>query len=160
MGPDANATIFAVIGLAGAFTQGFLIRRLSNRVEAIHLILGGATLAAIGFLGIAWTPTIWGLYIACIAVAFGIGITSPSISGILSKLVSPQEQGVTLGVSQSLSSLARVVGPVWAGALYDHVSIGAPYWTGALWLIASLVVISRTTSEASRPSARAASASQ
>ncbi len=160
MGPDANAAIFAVIGLAGAFTQGYLIRKISNRWEGIQLITGGATLAVIGFLGIAWTPEIWGLYVACVAIALGFGIASPSLTGVLSRLVPPQEQGKILGVSQSLASLARVIGPGWAGLLYDHVGMGAPYWTGALWFLAMIFVINRTTSEASTPSSHAASASQ
>ncbi len=25
------------------------------------------------------------------------------------------------------------MGPVWAGAVFDHIGTGAPYWSGALF---------------------------
>lgn len=156
MGPEANAAIFAVIGTMGAFTQGFLLRRIAGKTDGVHLVLVGAALSAIGFFGIAWTPTAWGLYPACISIALGVGLASPSLTGLLSKRVSMKEQGSILGVSQALASFTRALGPVWAGALYDRVGAGSPYWTGALWLLAALVAVSRTSREASTPSSRAA----
>jgi predicted MFS family arabinose efflux permease len=32
---------------------------------------------------------------------------------------------------QSLSSLARIVGPLWGGFAFDHLGIGMPYISGA-----------------------------
>jgi len=48
------------------------------------------------------------------------------------------EQGALLGTAQAVASLTRVVGPVWAGALFDHVGQGAPYWAGAAIALAAL----------------------
>jgi hypothetical protein len=38
--------------------------------------------------------------------------------------VSPREQGVLIGVSTALGSLMSVLGPLWAGAVYDQVMPG------------------------------------
>lgn len=160
MGPTANATVFAVIGLMGAFTQGFLIRRISGKVDEFHLVLTGTLLSAIGFFGIGWTPLAWGLYPACIAISLGIGLASPSTTGLLSKRVSSGEQGSILGVSQSLASFTRAVGPVWAGAIYDRAGASSPYWTGAIWLLIATVIITRASREASTPSSRVAPSSR
>ena len=36
-----------------------------------------------------------------------------------------------MGLMQSLSSLARIVGPLWGGFAFDHLGIGMPYVSGA-----------------------------
>lgn len=50
-----------------------------------------------------------------------------------SRRASAGEQGALLGTAQSASSLTRIIGPVWAGAVFDHIGTGAPYWSGALF---------------------------
>ena len=54
----------------------------------------------------------------------------------------PRDQGAALGVVASASGLARAVGPLAAGALFDW-AIPAPYLLGA-GLFAVCLIISRT----------------
>ena len=42
----------------------------------------------------------------------------------------------------------NILGPLGAGVVYDHVMMGAPYWTGALILVASAYLLAQT---AARP---------
>ena len=60
---------------------------------------------------------VWVLVVGMVVVrpAFGQGITSPSVSSLISKSTDATEQGAVLGVSQGMSSLARAVGPFAAG---------------------------------------------
>lgn len=157
MGPDANAAIFAAIGIVSAFTQGVLMRRWSSRFDAFRLVFAGLLLCASGFAGIALAPAWWALYPASMAIAFGLGLTNPSLVGLLSRRVDAAEQGVVLGVSQSLASMARAVGPVFAGAIYDFAGRPSPYWAGALFLLAAWAGTRRASREASTPSSRVAS---
>ena len=66
------------------------------------------------------------------AIALGMGLIGPSVVSLLSKRVSPQEQGSIMGITQSVASLTRTVGPVVAGALYDNIGKTSPYWGGAI----------------------------
>jgi predicted MFS family arabinose efflux permease len=59
--------------------------------------------------------------------------------------VSGLEQGMILGTSQSLNSLTRIFGPVWAGLAFDYVGPGAPYWTAAVVVLAAMGVIATTS---------------
>jgi MFS family permease len=70
--------------------------------------------------------------------AAGSGVNRPPTFGLISMRTPPHEQGVTLGVAQSVASLARIVGPVFANVLYaSHRSL--PYFVCAgIALIASL----------------------
>lgn len=159
LGPDANAAIFAAIGTVSAFTQGVLMRRWSSRFDTFRLVFIGLLVCAFGFAGIAMAPVWWALYPACIAIAFGLGLTNPSLMGLLSRRVDASDQGVVLGVMQSLASVSRAIGPVFAGAIYDFIGWSSPYWTGAFFMAAAWVCTRRASREASTPSSRAASSS-
>ncbi len=159
LGPGANAAIFVTIGVVGVFTQGVLIRRLAPRIDNFRLISVGLILASTGFFGIAAAPAAWALYPACMAIALGIGLSNPSFSGLLSVRVDASQQGAVLGVSQSLASLSRAIGPVWAGAIYDTAGMSSPYWAGALFLGGAWVCVTRAWRAASTPSSRAAPSS-
>ena len=70
-------------------------------------------------------------------LAMGMGFNSPSMLSAISQLADPTDQGSTLGVSQSLGSLARIVGPLWGGLVFDRFGHTVPFFTAsALMLIA------------------------
>jgi putative Mn2+ efflux pump MntP len=46
--------------------------------------------------------------------------------------------------------LMDVIGPLWAGAVYDHVMVGAPYWMGAIILVLAGLMILRPTVKVSQ----------
>ncbi len=141
MGPEANAMVFAYIGLIAVLMQTVVIRRLTVRYSDRALAAAGLGLMAAGFLATALAydgPT---LYLAATLTPMGSGLTTPTLTSMLSREVSSREQGWILGASQSFASLARIAGPVWAGLVYDWISQGAPYWTGSLWLVVTLLFL-------------------
>jgi predicted MFS family arabinose efflux permease len=85
--------------------------------------------------------------VALAVLAIGMGFNNPSLSSMVSRLSDADDQGGTLGLAASLSSLGRVVGPVWGGYFYDAFGLTTPYVTASgLMLIAfvvSLVGMSR-----------------
>jgi hypothetical protein len=51
-----------------------------------------------------------------------------------------------MGVTTGLGSLMNIFGPLWAGAVYDNVIAGAPYWMGAaVLLVAGLMLFRPST---------------
>jgi predicted MFS family arabinose efflux permease len=60
-------------------------------------------------------------------IAVGMGFNNPSLVSLISRLSSQDEQGGILGVSQSLASLARVLGPAWGGFVFDRFGIAIPF---------------------------------
>lgn len=141
MGPEANAMVFAYIGVIAVFMQTVVIRRLTQRFSDRALAAAGLGLMALGFLATAFAYDSLTLYLASTLTPMGSGLTTPTLTSLLSREVTSREQGWILGASQSFASLARIVGPVWAGLVYDHISQGAPYWTGSIWLIVTLLVL-------------------
>jgi MFS family permease len=134
---QTGALLFA-IGLVAAAVQGGLIGRLSRRFGERRLILVGLLLQALGMLAMPLAGSIGMLYPVGALIAVGNGLMTPSLQSLLSKLAPADEQGSTLGLGQSLSSLARVVGPLTGGALFQFVGMGAPFSVGGWVLVVAV----------------------
>jgi MFS transporter, DHA1 family, tetracycline resistance protein len=121
-GFDAHDTgwIFAFVGVVGAIIQGGLIGRLVKMFGELPLVIAGALLFAASLFVIPLTgPHTGTLALLAIGAAFAIGngLATPSLTSLASKSAGAGEQGGVLGVTQSVASLARAVGPSIAAAL-------------------------------------------
>ena len=122
--------LLAMVGVTAAAVQGGLVRRLSGRIEDASMLRWGLLLQAIAFGGLAASPSVgrWFLYVSAMVLAVGNGLSQPAVSAYVSKCADPAAQGSTLGVAQSMSSLARVFGPALAGALYGSaLGVRSPF---------------------------------
>ena len=127
-GFDAHDTgwIFAFVGVVGAAVQGGLIGRLVKAFGEPTLVIVGALLFTASLVLIPFTGPRTGTA-ALLALgalfALGNGLATPSLTSLASKSAGAGEQGGVLGVTQSVASLARVVGPLVSAALiYSAVS--------------------------------------
>jgi MFS family permease len=64
---------------------------------------------------------------------------------MLSLNTGDDEQGEVLGVGQSLSSLARIIGPVVGLSLQDR-DLALPYWFAGALMAVGIVLIARLKS--------------
>ncbi|MFN7925320.1 MAG: MFS transporter [Bryobacteraceae bacterium] len=141
LGPQENALLFTALGLMIAILQGFVIRRaIPNFGRGVHADIGMVLMVG-GFLVVAFAPHWYWMFAANGLLAIGSALVGPTLTAMLSRGVTEQEQGTAMGVSQAVASLTRIFGPVWAGLLYDHVGRGAPYWAGAVWFVAALFIM-------------------
>jgi MFS transporter, DHA1 family, tetracycline resistance protein len=132
--------LFGYMGLLTTVMQGGLIGRLTRRIDESRLALCGAGLLAIGIAATPFTPPVVPLLAALAAVALGQGAASPVLSSLISKSSREEERGGVLGVSQSLGSLARILGPLWGGALFDLVGPAGPYVATTAVMIVAVAV--------------------
>ena len=121
---------YAFIGLTLSIAQGFLVRRLAPIVGEVRNDAGrrrhhDARLRPLdrGQPG----GELWLLMLASAIEVTGFALMTPSLQSLISRRSDPAKQGGILGVSQSTSSLARVVGPLIAVPLFFQ-SPPLPYW--------------------------------
>jgi DHA1 family tetracycline resistance protein-like MFS transporter len=50
---------------------------------------------------------------------------------LISRHASEGEQGEVLGANQGMASLARALGPIMAGLLFEYLTPGSPYFVSA-----------------------------
>jgi MFS family permease len=115
--------VYAFSGFVGGMIQGGVIGRLVKAIGEEKLSLIGFVSMAMGycFLGVAFSLPL--LLVLIVFGSFGSAVTRPCITTLLTKSVGRDEQGATLGVSQSLASVAQIVGPLTAGYLIDHAML-------------------------------------
>jgi MFS family permease len=136
------AYFFLFMGVIVAAIQGGLIGRLAKRY-------GEKTLVAIGAasftIGLALVPGVWRvpmLYVVAFFIAIGQGLTYPSLTSLVSKSTPPSEHGSMLGLASGVGSLARFLGPICSGVLYDFAQArGAFYGSAVLTAIAFVLAL-------------------
>jgi MFS transporter, DHA1 family, tetracycline resistance protein len=127
--------LFAWIGIVLAIVQGVLVGRVVRRVGEHRLVPAAILLMTVALVAHGLAPTVPALMAAMAMLAVGMGFNSPSMLSVVSRLADPVDQGGTLGVSQSLASLARIVGPLWAGFVFDRFGHAVPFYTSAVLML-------------------------
>ena len=130
-GPSAVAAFFVFVGVCSIVVQGFLVRRLAPRFGEAPVVLAGGALLVGGFLLLELGTDVPRLLAAIAVIALGIGVTTPTLSALVSKRTSAGEQGEVLGAYQSMASLGRVFGPFAGENLYLRIGPNAPHWAAA-----------------------------
>jgi MFS family permease len=132
-GPRQVGYVFAYSGFLGIILQGGLIGRLVKRFGEVRLITVGFLAAAIGYCLLGLSNTIALLLVAATFASFGSGVLRPALTSLITQNVSRGEQGVVLGLTQSLQSIALIVGPAIAGALIARGYLTTwGLWAGAI----------------------------
>ncbi|MBV9587159.1 MAG: MFS transporter [Alphaproteobacteria bacterium] len=139
-GPAQIGYIFTFVGLLSAAMQGGLIGPLTRRFGEERLLLGGLALIALGLLVLPFARALAPLGVAVSALAIGMGAMQPSLNSLISRRAGAEEQGEIMGLSQSVGSLSRVLGPVIAGALFEAFGRSSPFLWGAVLVAGALLL--------------------
>ena len=153
---EYNFLIFAYVGLVLALTQGWLYRKAARKLTEPTLMAIGIALMGLGVLflgGVTWTAVnehagFWPLLsfqLVSLALAVvGFAFLTPSAQALVSRRTDPARQGEVLGVNQSCSAMARILGPILGLTLYmaerTHL---LPYVFGGVVLLLMLPLIPR-----------------
>src|SRR5687767_3623671 len=157
-GYDAQHTgyLFAYVGLIAVIIQGGLIGRLVKRFGELPLVIVGALSFAISLFAVPFVgPAAGGL--AALLVGGGVfslgnSLAGPALTSLASKSAGPKEQGTVLGVTQSVASLARAIGPFLAAVLINssvaHVGAdGVPHYMSdrslfvTFWTASAIMIV-------------------
>jgi multidrug resistance protein len=134
--------VFAFVGIVLVIVQGFLVGKVVKRIGEHHIVPASLALVAIGLLMIPGTRSVAALLVANGIMAVGMGFNSPALMSLVSRYTAAEDQGGVMGLTQSLNSLARIIGPMWGGFAFDHLGIGMPYISAAaVMAVASAIAI-------------------
>jgi DHA1 family tetracycline resistance protein-like MFS transporter len=111
--------VMVLMAVVMAVIQGGAMRRLAGRFGEKQLLLTGSFAMLLSFGAIPWMPTVGLLLVPLLASAVGRAISHPSMMSMVSLQASAGMRGAVMGSFQSAASLARTIGPLVAGLLYD-----------------------------------------
>ncbi len=132
---DQVSYAIAFLGVVGVLTQGGLVRILIPRLGEHRALWMGLLLMGGGLAVATLMPTpLW--FLACLLPSsIGSGMATPAMLSLLSAQVPPTHQGRLQGVTGSVESLSRIVGPIWGNGLL-HFSLYASYLSAAAVIVA------------------------
>jgi MFS family permease len=134
--------VFAAIGIVLVGVQGGLVHPVTSRLGESGTVRFGLVANAIG-LGLLAVDLGWaGLVVALLSLTIGQGLLTPTLSSAVSGRAGRQ-RGRWLGWQQSAGGLARVLGPVIAGSLFEFTGVGAPYVLGCILALLALTLVPR-----------------
>jgi len=140
--PAETGVFYAFVGACAVFIQGFGYGWLHGRRSERALTRFGLLAMAVGLLAMALAPAGGWLFPAAALVALGSGTAIPSLTALASRRAPAEAQGRLMGATQTLLSLAMILGPALAGVTFELLFPGAPYLLGAALSILAAVIVS------------------
>jgi len=131
--------LFGYIGILLVFTQGGLVRVASRRLEPQQVLLLSLLMLMGGYLLLLLPDTTGGLYAVLPLIPISYGLASPNLSALISNSAPRHLQGETLGMQQSVQSLAQLIPPI-IGGFVVALTIDIPLWLAAACSLLSWLV--------------------
>ncbi len=130
--------IWMIMGIVLIVAQGVLVGPLTKKLGNLNLIKIGLLGGAVGFvlvaLAVDYITTLLALGLFMLAIA----LIGPALNSYISAFAG-ERQGTIMGLNSAMTSLGRVIGPLWGGYIYD-IDIEYPFFSGAATLALGLLV--------------------
>ena len=151
-GPRQVGWALAGLGVGSVLLQGGGAGRISQHIGERAMLAVGLCLLTAGFGGLAVAHTVPLLVVSLAVLVAGIGLSTPALNALIAAQAQDNERGAVMGISQSVSALGRVIGPMSAGVIFDTFGHGAPFATGAALMLGALFVASSEPAVREAPS--------
>ncbi len=134
--------VFATAGGTTVVVRGLIVGWLVRRFGERRIVQAGTGVLAAVLALLPLVPSPGAIFAMVPFWALATGLTFPSLASLVSQETDADSQGAVLGGQQVVGGIGRVLGPLWAGALFEHVGIRTPFFLGAgLVAVAVLVAL-------------------
>jgi DHA1 family multidrug resistance protein-like MFS transporter len=137
-GPYRVGVILMVVGVSSALGKGLFTGPLTRLLGEDKVIKGSLLAGSLCFLLLLYANTYPLILAATALFILSKTLLRPSILSVISKNTI-LGQGVALGLSNSFMSLGRIIGPIWAGYIFDS-NYDYPYVSGSLILFIGFII--------------------
>jgi MFS transporter, DHA1 family, tetracycline resistance protein len=142
--------LLAGVGVCQIIVQGFLVGRVVKALGERYTIIVGLVCGAAGFTIQAMAPN-GAIYSSGVIFMSLWGLMGPALQGLMTRLVTPSEQGQLQGANSSVLGIATLIGPLlftqtfatFIGAHRDWHLPGAPFLLSAVLIVGALAVALR-----------------
>jgi MFS family permease len=129
---------FMYVGSISVFTRVLLLGRMVDWLGETKLSRLGLSLLALGVMGMSQSHTLWMLGIAVALIPLGTAFTFPCVTALLSRVISPRERGLYMGMQQTYGGVARAVAPLFFGWSFDKLGVSSPYLIASAFILATI----------------------
>jgi MFS family permease len=119
--------IFPILGAVSVFMRAGILGTLVSRFGEVRLMRAGALLLALGLAAFPLPKQLAAFIPVMLLVPIGTALLFPATSALLTQRCERTELGQVLGVQQAFGGIARIFGPIWAGAAFEKLGPGVPF---------------------------------
>ena len=135
--------IFSTAGGTTVIVRGLIVGWLARRFGERRIVQAGTVVLAVSLIAIPFIPS-QGLMFALVPFwALATGLTFPSLASLVSQETDTESQGAMLGGQQVVGGIGRVLGPLWAGAVFEAIGIGTPFLIGGILVTGAALLATR-----------------
>jgi MFS family permease len=146
---------FMYVGAISVFTRVLLLGRAVDWLGEANLSRLGTVLLAAGVVGMPLSTSLGMLAFAVALIPLGTAFTFPCVTALLSRVISPGERGLYMGMQQTYGGFLRIIAPLFFGWAFDSLGVSAPYFFSSAIILAT-VTLGFGLDQYARPAALAA----
>jgi DHA1 family tetracycline resistance protein-like MFS transporter len=129
----------AFLGLSGVIIQGGLIRHLVKRLGEARLVPAGFISMVVGLALLGVVHTVPQLLLVMAIFSFGSSVIRPALATLITQGVGRKRQGMGIGMTQSVMSVAQIIAPAIGGMLIQRQMLASWAFAGALCALVGLL---------------------
>lgn len=122
---------FVYVGGISLVMRTVVLGPVVRRYGEARVMRGGAVSMALALAAIPLTGDLVELGLAVLLMPIGTALLFPTTTSMVSRRAESARTGLMLGVQQAFGGVARMIGPLWAGAAFQHLGIASPFWFAA-----------------------------
>lgn len=109
--------MFGYIGICIAFVQGGLMRVVGKRMPPAKIVVMMLLLLSFAIPAVVLPGQVWGILLVLLLIAVFHGLSQPNLNALVSEQAEPGQQGMIMGINQSMASFGNAIPPLLGGFL-------------------------------------------
>ncbi len=142
---------FTYVGGISLVMRALLLGPAVKRFGEVGVTRLGALALVAGFALLPFAPSIAWLALAVLFIPVGTALLFPATTALISKYAPRGETGQVMGVQQTFGGIARMAGPLWAGAVFQGIGIRYPFWISAALMLGVSFLTRQLTDDKKAP---------
>jgi predicted MFS family arabinose efflux permease len=130
--------LYAFVGTISLVMRSLILGPAVRRLGEVGAMRLGLVSLVAGFTLQTVAPSVPAFYLAITLIPVGTALLFPATTSLVSRFADRHEIGATMGVQQAFGGMARLVGPLWAGAAFQYLGPASPFWLSSALAAATL----------------------
>lgn len=136
---QSTGLVLTYVGLLSVFVQGFALGKLTNKFKERNLITTSILMLAVTLLAWGFTRQTWLLLIILAPIALSAGVLNTLITSQITKAVYKEDVGGTLGLANSMQTIAQITTPGMGGLILSNLGPWALGVSSSVFMIFAFI---------------------
>ncbi len=128
---------YVAIGAVAVVMRALVLGAAVGRFGEVRVLRIGALLLALGMVMAPFATTPRTFLAAAVCIPAGTSLLFPCTTSLVSRYSPRGGMGQSHGVQQAMGGVSRMLGPLWATALFERLGHAEPFWISAALVLAT-----------------------